>query len=224
MRQVNLAIASLTHAHVRKYYQTLHDNQKINWIAVSCATEEVAENFKAYGYDIPIYMSTEEMLKAHPEIDGVIIASENFRHYGDMELCCKYGKHMLSMKVPTFNLEEYDRMIEMVEKADVLCQVELEMHYNPTCARVLELVHSGLSHLTQPTLRSLPSGHFLGREILRYLMGSECLLSQAISVSAAVRLATILTFLTCCAGLPAATMTMCLPRLQIILETSKRKM
>ena len=143
MRQVNLAIASLTHAHVRKYYQTLHDNQKINWIAVSCATEEVAENFKAYGYDIPIYMSTEEMLKAHPEIDGVIIASENFRHYGDMELCCKYGKHMLSMKVPTFNLEEYDRMIEMVEKADVLCQVELEMHYNPTCARVLELVHSG---------------------------------------------------------------------------------
>lgn len=114
-------------------------------------------------------MSTEEMLKAHPEIDGVIIASENFRHYGDMELCCKYGKHMLSMKVPTFNLEEYDRMIEMVEKADVLCQVELEMHYNPTCARVLELVQQRmqlerLSHLTQPTLRSLPFWAFLGRE------------------------------------------------------------
>lgn len=143
MRQVNLAIASLTHAHVRKYYQTLHDNQKINWVAVSCATNEVAENFRDYGYNVPIYMSTEEMLKAHPEIDGVIIASENFRHYGDMELCCKYGKHMLSMKVPTFDLEEYDRMIDMVEKAGVLCQVELEMHYNPTCTRALELARSG---------------------------------------------------------------------------------
>ena len=106
MRQVNLAIASLTHAHVRKYYQTLHDNNKINWVAVSCATDEVEKNFRDYGYDVPIYRSTEQMLIEHPEIDGVIIASENFRHYGDMELCCKYGKDMLSMKVPTFDLEE----------------------------------------------------------------------------------------------------------------------
>lgn len=143
MRQVNLAIASMTHAHVRKYYQTLNDNQKINWVAVSCATEEVRENFLDYGYDVPVYMSTEQMLQDHPEIDGVIIASENFRHYGDMELCCKYGKHMLSMKVPTFDLEEYDRMIKMVEDAGVLCQVELEMHYNPTCTRALELARSG---------------------------------------------------------------------------------
>ena len=143
MRQVNLAIASLTHAHVRKYYQTLHDNNKINWVAVSCATEEVEKNFLEYGYNVPIYRSTEEMLIEHPEIDGVIIASENFRHYGDMELCCKYGKHMLSMKVPTFDLEEYDRMINMVEKSGVLCQVELEMHYNPTCTRALELARSG---------------------------------------------------------------------------------
>lgn len=66
MRQVNSCLASLTHAHVRKYYQTRMIIKMINWIAVSCATEEVAENFKAYGYDIPIYMSTEEMLKAHP--------------------------------------------------------------------------------------------------------------------------------------------------------------
>ena len=111
MKQINVAIASLTHAHVRKYYQTLHDNAKLNWVAVSCATQAVEEDFKLYGYDVPIYRSTEQMLIEHPEIDGVIIASENFRHYGDMELCCKYGKHMLSMKIPTFDLEEYDRMI-----------------------------------------------------------------------------------------------------------------
>ena len=46
MKQINVAIASLTHAHVRKYYQTLHDNAKLNWVAVSCATEAVAEDFK----------------------------------------------------------------------------------------------------------------------------------------------------------------------------------
>ena len=37
MRQVNLAISSLTHAHVRKYYATLDSNAKLNWVAVSCA-------------------------------------------------------------------------------------------------------------------------------------------------------------------------------------------
>ena len=55
MRQVNLAISSLTHAHVRKYYATLDSNAKLNWVAVSCANEAVAEDFKLYGYDIPIY-------------------------------------------------------------------------------------------------------------------------------------------------------------------------
>ena len=101
MRQVNLAISSLTHAHVRKYYATLDSNAKLNWVAVSCANEAVAEDFKLYGYDIPIYMSTEQMLREHPEIDGVVIASENHQHFADMELCAKYGKHMLSMKSTT---------------------------------------------------------------------------------------------------------------------------
>ena len=143
MRQVNLAISSLTHAHVRKYYATLDSNAKLNWVAVSCANEAVAEDFKLYGYDIPIYMSTEQMLREHPEIDGVVIASENHQHFADMELCAKYGKHMLSMKIPTFDLKEYDRMIRMVEEKDLICQVELEMHYNPSCRRAIELARDG---------------------------------------------------------------------------------
>ena len=143
MRQVNMAISSLTHAHVRKYYATLNDNAKLNWVAVSCANEAVAEDFKLYGYDIPIYMSTEQMLQEHPEIDGVVIASENHQHFADMELCAKYGKHMLSMKIPTFDLEEYDRMIQLVEEKDLICQVELEMHYNPVIVRLKEMVEKG---------------------------------------------------------------------------------
>ena len=68
MRQVNMAISSLTHAHVRKYYATLNDNAKLNWVAVSCANEAVAEDFKLYGYDIPIYMSTDGNIKVSMEL------------------------------------------------------------------------------------------------------------------------------------------------------------
>ena len=143
MRQINVAIASLTHAHVRKYYQTLNDNAKINWVAVSCEDKKIAENFEKLGYEVPVYESTEQMLIAHPEIDGVVVASENSNHFRDMKLCCEYGKHMLSMKIPTFDLEEYDKMIAMVKNAGVICQVELELHYNPTARRALELVRQG---------------------------------------------------------------------------------
>lgn len=145
-----------------------------------------------------------------------------------MELCCKYGKHMLSMKVPTFNLEEYDRMIEMVEKADVLCQVELEMHYNPTCARVLELVHSGAIgeiisfNATNITLSPVWAFPWQGDPEISY--GKRVPLKPGDKRFRGGALSDHPHFLTCCAGLPAATMTMCLPRLQIILETSKRKM
>lgn len=143
MRQVNLCISSLTHAHVRKYYQTLSSNAKLNWVAVSCADKETAEHFKTLGYGVPVYASTEEMLEKHPEIDGVVVASENNRHLEDMRLCCQFKKNILSMKVPSFNLGEYDEMIRMVDEADVICQVELELHYNPTALRALELVKNG---------------------------------------------------------------------------------
>lgn len=143
MKQVNLAISSLTHAHVRKYYQTLNDNAKLNWVAVSCADKSIADHFKTLGYGIPVYETLEEMLQAHPEIDGVVVASENNRHLEDMRLCCQYKKHILSMKIPTFDLAEYDEMIRMVKESGVICQVELELHYNPTVRRALELAQSG---------------------------------------------------------------------------------
>lgn len=143
MKPINVAISSLTHAHVRKYYNTLKENAKLNWVAVSCGDKAIADHFDSLGYQIPIYPSLEEMLTAHPEIQGVVLASENDRHLEEMEICCRHGKNMLSMKVPTFNMEEYDRMIRMTQEADVICQVELELHYNPTVRRVLQLVREG---------------------------------------------------------------------------------
>lgn len=143
MRAINVAISSLTHAHVRKYYNTLKENAKLNWIAVSCADTATAEHFKTLGFNIPVYPTLEEMLIAHPEIECVIVACENDRHYEEMEICCKYKKDMLSMKIPSFDLAEYDRMVRMVHDAGVICQVELELHYNPTVRRVLQLVQEG---------------------------------------------------------------------------------
>ncbi len=139
MKPVKIAMLSLTHGHTRKYYQTLNDNPKLEWIAVYAETEKVKKNFLDWGYDIPCYLDEKEMYDKHPDIEAVVMASANSRHLQQFRECAKRGIHVLSMKIPTFDLEEYDEITELVEKAGIVCQVELEMHYNPVVTRLYEL-------------------------------------------------------------------------------------
>ena len=138
MKPLNIAMMSMTHGHTRKYYQVLRDNPKLNWVAVSCANEQVKDIFKSSVTGIPCYDSDEKMLNEHAEIEAVVIASENSDHLRQLKLCAERGIHILSMKIPTFDMKEYEEMIDVVEKADIVCQVELELHYNPVVMRFKE--------------------------------------------------------------------------------------
>ena len=46
MKPVKIAMMGMTHGHTRKYYQTLLDNQKLDWVA-SCAQDADAKVWKA---------------------------------------------------------------------------------------------------------------------------------------------------------------------------------
>lgn len=139
MKPLKIAMMSMTHGHTRKYYQVLKDNPKLDWVAVSTANDEVKEIFLNSVEGIPCYDSETAMLDAHPEIEAVVIASENSDHLRQMKLCAERGIHILSMKIPTFDMQEYDEMIDLVEKNGLVCQIELEMHYNPVILRLKEL-------------------------------------------------------------------------------------
>ncbi len=139
MKPVKIAILSLTHGHTRKYYQTLNDNTKLDWVAVYAEDETVRKNFLNYGYNVPCYLSQQEMFDKHPDIEAVVMASANTKHLGQFRECAKRGIHVLSMKIPTFDMQEYDEIINLVQKSGIVCQVELEMHYNPVVKRLYEL-------------------------------------------------------------------------------------
>lgn len=143
MKPVKIAMMTMTHGHTRKYYQTLKDNPKLDWVAVSAPDPDARERFLKSVQGIPCYNSDEEMLDAHPEIEAVVLASANDEHLKQVELCASRGIHILSMKIPSFDMEEYDRMIEVTERAGIVCQVELELHYNPVVNRVKELLAAG---------------------------------------------------------------------------------
>lgn len=140
MKPLKIAMMSMTHGHTRKYYQTLKDNPKLDWVAVSTANEEVKKIFLDSVEEIPCYDSELEMLNAHPEIEAVVLASENSEHLRQVKLCAERGIHILSMKIPTFDMDEYEEMIKVTEDAGVVFQIELELHYNPVVMRMKELV------------------------------------------------------------------------------------
>lgn len=143
MKPVKIAMMSLTHGHTRKYYQTLRENSKLDWVA-SCAEDQTAKGvYDLYDNGVPCYLSTEEMFEKHPDIEAVVLASANDKHLEQVKDCARRGVHILSMKIPTFDPKEYDEMIEVVEKADIICQIELEMHYNPVVKRLQKLIADG---------------------------------------------------------------------------------
>ena len=80
MKPLKIAMMSMTHGHTRKYYQTLMDNPKLDWVAVATANDEVKQIFLNSVQGIPCYDSELEMLDAHPEIEAVVLASENADH------------------------------------------------------------------------------------------------------------------------------------------------
>ena len=143
MKPLKIAMMSMTHGHTRKYYQVLKENPKLDWVAVSTANDTVKQVFLNSVSGIPCYDSDEAMLDAHPEIEAVVLASENSDHLRQMKLCAERGIHILSMKIPSFDMAEYDEMIDIIEKNDVICQVELELHYNPVVVRLKELLQKG---------------------------------------------------------------------------------
>ena len=92
---------------------------------------------------IPIYKTDTELFDAHPEIEAVLIASDNASHFGQVCEAAKRGLHIFSMKVPTFNMDEYDEMIRLTESNGVICQVELEMRHHAPVYRIKEAIENG---------------------------------------------------------------------------------
>ena len=143
MKRIKMAMMSMTHGHTRKYYDVLKNNPKLEWLAVSTANERVKEIFLNSVSGIPCYDSDEAMLDAHPDIEAVVIASENSEHLRQVRLCAERGVNVLSMKIPTFDMDEYAQMQRLVKESGITYQIELELHYNPVVMRAKELSNSG---------------------------------------------------------------------------------
>ncbi|MEX2382698.1 MAG: Gfo/Idh/MocA family oxidoreductase [Opitutales bacterium] len=143
MNALKIVIFGLSHGHTRKYYDCLKTNRLLEWVGVCSDDPVLRDRFEKGGHGVPCYESEDALLAAHPDVEAAVLASSNDDHLRQVHICCERGIHILSMKIPTFDLAEYDEMIRRVESADLVCQVELELHYNPVMERVKQTLQTG---------------------------------------------------------------------------------
>lgn len=142
MKPVNIAILSCNHGHAKCYY-ALRNDPMFNLVAVSTVPGyENAPGLSDFP-DIPRYKSDKELYEAHPELEAVIIASDNKSHMAQVREACERRLHIFSMKVPTFDMDEYQEMIRLSEEAGVVFMIELEMRYQSAVYRVKDVIESG---------------------------------------------------------------------------------
>lgn len=142
MKPVKVAIISCTHGHAEGYYGIRYD-KCFDLVAVSVAPGYENSHNMPMLEGIPKYKTDVELYENHPELEAVILASENAYHMQHVREAVSRGLHILSMKVPTFHLEEYEEMIRISEEAGVVFQIELEMRHHAPVERVKRLIESG---------------------------------------------------------------------------------
>lgn len=142
IKPVKIAILSCNHGHAPGYYP-LKNDPMFELVAVSLVPEAYNDVRVKNLEGIPQYATDDELLDAHPELEAVILASDNASHFRQVCQAAKRGLHIFSMKVPTFSMDEYDEMIRLTEQAGVVCQVELEMRHHAPVYRVKEAIEAG---------------------------------------------------------------------------------
>lgn len=144
MKPIKIAILSCAHGHARHYFEFANDPM----YELVAATQEPGFARTSFlgeklPVDLPIYESEEELYEKHPDLEAVVIGSENSKHAQQTIDAANRGIHSISMKVPTLDMDEYRAMVEAVERNHVVCMVELEMHGYAGPRRAIDLIRSG---------------------------------------------------------------------------------
>ncbi len=142
IKPIKIAILSCNHGHAKAYYG-LMDDPLYELVAVSVEPGYKDKTYMERLPGIPKYDSDEELYANHPDIEAVVVGSANRKHFEQVKVACEKGLHIMSMKVPTFDLEEYRQMKELTQKAGVVFKVELEMRHHAEIFRVKELIEQG---------------------------------------------------------------------------------
>ena len=144
---IKIAVMGFENGHCYYLYKALQREPDVEIVAAAFAPRARIIYEKRFGREafegVDIFYDNEEMLEAHPEIDACICGGANFRHMEEFSLCAKRGIHVISMKAPSYDMDEYNEMIRLAEENNIIVYIELEMRWKATIERMRELIATG---------------------------------------------------------------------------------
>ena len=140
IKPIKIAVLSCIHGHAPRYL-TLGESPFFEVVGASVVPGY--EKVCYFGCPVPTYSSDEELYENHPEIEAVVIGSENKNHYRQFMEAARRGLHIISMKVPTLNMREFRDMIAVRWEKKIVCLVEQELSRYGEVQRAAELIRNG---------------------------------------------------------------------------------
>ncbi len=140
--KLKVALMSCTHGHVRGYYWFV-GSELFDVVAASVPMAYRDRVFIERLAGVDLYEDDEAMLDAHPEIEAVVMASANIEHPRQFKLCFERGIHVLSMKIPTLQLDAYREILALQKRYGTKCFIELEMRGHAEILRLKDLIEDG---------------------------------------------------------------------------------
>ena len=156
-KPVKIAIMGFKSSHVMGIFDVIKSSPYYDLVAISFDKESkllIEERYhdSTFFDKYPQYYSDEEMLNNHPEVELCICGAENSEHLKQYKLCAERGKNVIMMKIPTLDMDEYDEMLRLEAKYDIVTCVELEMRWFAAVERIKEIIESGeLGEITSIT-------------------------------------------------------------------------
>lgn len=152
VRLIRLGIVSFAHMHAWSYARAIKELEAEGLARLEAIYDEDpsrisrAEDLYRPG---KVYRDLDRIV-GDPEIDAVIVASENAKHKEHSIPAMKSGKHVLVEKPIATRLEDAREMVEVSRRAGVKLQVAFVMRYHQASVRAREAV-KGLGRIISIT-------------------------------------------------------------------------
>lgn len=144
---LKISIVGFENGHCYFLFKALKSEPNVEIVAVSFAPRARIIYEKRLGKEafdgIDIFYDDQEMFNAHPEIEACVLGGANCDHIAEFRMCAERGINVISMKAPSYDMAEFDEMIELQKKSGILVYIELEMRWNATIERIKDIIKSG---------------------------------------------------------------------------------
>ncbi|MCS7460331.1 Gfo/Idh/MocA family oxidoreductase [Paenibacillus doosanensis] len=189
--KVNIGVISLAHSHGRSYFRELASMPGVE-IAGIADSDKLRAQPLADSHGASYYEDYRELL-ARPELDAVVICSENIHHAQLAIHAARAGKHILCEKPLGTTVPQMQAMIAASEENGVLLMTAFPCRYLPAVVQAKEAVDRGavgdILAIKGTNRGSMPGGWFVDpalsgggavldhtvhvMDLMRWFLGSE---------------------------------------------------